>query len=88
MIVSKTRNAPDWATKADNLMPYGVRCNDNVIWVSVLRLQEATISKRQWFFKNGDTKIIFGSHIKLFKRSKMFFSFLKLDKNWIFLWFF
>jgi len=38
MIVSKTRNAPGWATKEDNLIPNGVKCNENVIWVSVLRL--------------------------------------------------
>ena len=38
MIVSKTRNAPGWATKADNLIPNGVKCNENVILVSVLRL--------------------------------------------------
>jgi len=38
MIVSKTRNATGWATKADNLIPNGVKCNENVIWVSVLRL--------------------------------------------------
>jgi len=38
MIVSKTRNASGWATKADNLIPNGVKCNENVIWVSVLRL--------------------------------------------------
>ena len=38
LIVSKTRNAPGWATKADNLIPNGVKCNENVIWVSVLRL--------------------------------------------------
>ena len=38
MIVSKTRNAAGWATKADNLIPNGVKCNENVIWVSVLRL--------------------------------------------------
>jgi len=38
MIVSKTRNAPAWATKADNLIPNGVKCNENVIWVAVLRL--------------------------------------------------
>jgi len=38
MIVSKTRNAPGWATKEDNLIPIGVKCNENVIWVSVLRL--------------------------------------------------
>ena len=39
MIVSKTRNAPGWATKEDNLIPNGVKCNENVIWVSVLRLK-------------------------------------------------
>jgi len=38
MIVSKTRNAPGWATKADNLIRNGVKCNENVIWVSVLGL--------------------------------------------------
>jgi len=38
MIVSKTRNAPGWATQGDNLIPNGVKCNENVIWVSVLRL--------------------------------------------------
>ena len=38
MIVCKTRNAPGWATKEDNLIPNGVKCNENVIWVSVLRL--------------------------------------------------
>jgi len=38
MIVSKTRNAPGWATKEDNLIPIGVKCNENLIWVSVLRL--------------------------------------------------
>ena len=38
MIVSKTRNAPGWATKEDNLIPNGVKCNENVICVSVLRL--------------------------------------------------
>jgi len=38
MIVSKTRNAPGWETKEDNLIPNGVKCNENVIWVSVLRL--------------------------------------------------
>ena len=38
MIVSKTSNAPGWATKTDNLIPNGVKCNENVIWVSVLRL--------------------------------------------------
>jgi len=39
MIVSKTRNAPGWATQGDNLIPNGVKCNENVIWVSVLRLE-------------------------------------------------
>jgi len=39
MIVSKTRNAPGWATKEDYLIPNGLKCNENVIWVSVLRLQ-------------------------------------------------
>jgi len=39
MIVSKTRNANGWATKADNLIPNGVKCNENVIWASVLRLK-------------------------------------------------
>jgi len=43
MIVSKTRNAPGWATKEDNLIPIGVKCNENVIWVSVLRLDLAKI---------------------------------------------
>jgi len=38
MIVSKTRNAPGWATKEDNPIPNGVKGNENVIWVSVLRL--------------------------------------------------
>ena len=45
MIVSKTRNAPGWATKADYLIPNGVKCNENVIWVSVLRLYKA---KKNW----------------------------------------
>ena len=38
MIFSKNRNVPGWATKEDNLIPNGVKCNENVIWVSVLRL--------------------------------------------------
>ena len=48
MIVSKTRNAPGQATKADNLIPNGVKCNENVIWVSVLRLNyEQTMNNKQ-----------------------------------------
>ena len=43
MIISKTRNGPGLATKADNLIPNGVKCNENVIWVSVLRLQYVRI---------------------------------------------
>jgi len=38
MIVSKTRKASGWATKAANLIPNGVKCNENVTWVSVLIL--------------------------------------------------
>jgi len=43
MIVSKTRNAPGWATKEDSLIPNGVKCNENVIWVSVLRLKMTSL---------------------------------------------
>ena len=51
MIVSKTRNTPGWATKEDNLIPNGVKCNENVIWVSVLGLGDfrtrATVEKKK-----------------------------------------
>jgi len=52
MIVSKTRNAPGWATKADNLIPNVVKCNENVIRVSVLRLHFTlqNWNKFGWFF--------------------------------------
>jgi len=42
--VSKTRNANGWATQADNLIPNGVKCNENVICVSILRLNLDTKS--------------------------------------------
>jgi len=53
MIVSKTRNANGSATKADNLIPNGVKCNENVIWVSVMRLtrnllEAANINVLDW----------------------------------------
>jgi len=38
MIVSKTRIANGWLTQRGDLIPNGVKCNENVIWVSVLRL--------------------------------------------------
>jgi len=61
MIVSKTRNAPGWATKEDNLIPNGVKCNENVIWVSVLRLdyREKIITSSREFPKVISTAFVF-----------------------------
>jgi len=78
MIVSKTRNAPGWATKADNLIPNGVKCNENVIWVSVLRLQLQlqlyTAKSQYWLHETTPTVPAFASGLNKFYAFNWYFS--------------
>ena len=51
MIVSKTRNAPGWATKEDNLIPNGVKCNKKRNFgIS----SKTSASPEHWQFKNNN----------------------------------
>ena len=80
MIVSKTRNAPGWATQGDNLIPNGVKCNENVIWVSVLRLGYslcviAVYEKLQYVW--------FTIHMEMVNCEKSYFKYKKMIINFI-----
>jgi len=69
MIVSKTRNASRWLTQRRNLIPNEVKCNENVICVSVLRLTVKCIVCSSWVCSNFYVSYFVDKHIHSYQLS-------------------